>query len=143
MNENDNILIEQFFREAAQQQIEDNGFSERVMAAIDADYSLQSEKAKSRMTLIVQRLWTLFCLVVAVVAFVAMQGWTMLLSYAAVFVTNIEVFFRTLPTVFDLSILGDMMASAPMVTLIEVVLALVILMALSIASLTRWVIRQV
>jgi len=143
MNENDNILIEQFFREAAQQQIEDNGFSERVMAAIDADYSLQGEKAKSGMTLIFQRLWTLFCLVVAVMVFVAMQGWTMLLSYAAVFVTNIEVFFRTLPTMFDLSLLGDMTASTPMVTLLEVVLALVILMALSIAGLTRWVIRQV
>ena len=36
MNDNENILIESFFKEAAQQQIEDNGFTERVMANLPA-----------------------------------------------------------------------------------------------------------
>ena len=35
MTDKDNLLIEEFFKQAAQQQIEDNGFTERVMASID------------------------------------------------------------------------------------------------------------
>ena len=31
MTDKDNIMIEEFFKQAAQQQIEDNGFTERVM----------------------------------------------------------------------------------------------------------------
>ena len=32
MTDKDNIMIEEFFKQAAQQQIEDNGFTERVMS---------------------------------------------------------------------------------------------------------------
>ena len=34
MTDNENILLESFFKEAAQQQIEDNGFTERVMESL-------------------------------------------------------------------------------------------------------------
>ena len=34
MTDNENILLESFFKEAAQQQIEDNGFTERVMNSL-------------------------------------------------------------------------------------------------------------
>ena len=35
MTDKDNLLLEGFFKQAAQQQIEDNGFTERVMTALE------------------------------------------------------------------------------------------------------------
>ncbi len=131
MNENDNILIEQFFREAAVQQIEDNGFSERVMVAIGA---------QKRSTLCAQRLWTLFCIAVAVVVFFYLQDLTALVTQVVVFLTNVEVFLRILPTSFDLSMLTEGATATPLLTIL---LSLVVLMVLSVIGLTRWVSRWV
>ena len=131
MNENDNILIEQFFQEAAQQQIEDNGFAERVMAAIGTP---------KRSVICAQRLWTLFCIAVALGAFIYLQGWTICLSYAVMFLTYVEVFFRTLPLSFNMSVLADSINVTPLLT---VWLSMVVLMVLSIIGVTRWVSRWV
>lgn len=132
MNENDNILIEQFFQEAAQQQIEDNGFSERVMAALPV-----------RRINWLSHLWTVFCMTVAAIVFVLTQGWTVVLSHLAVFLTNVEVFFRTLPTMFDLSALGEMSAGTMPSLFLQILVALVVLVVLWIIGLTRWVSRWV
>ena len=35
MTDNDNLLIEEFFKQATRQQIEDNGFTERVMERVE------------------------------------------------------------------------------------------------------------
>lgn len=130
MNENDNILIEQFFQEAAQQQIEDNGFSERVMAALPV-----------RRINWLSHLWTMFCIAVAAVVFVLTQGWTVVLSHLAVFLTNVEVFFRTLPTLFDLSMLSEVSQNTSASLFLDVLLALVVLLVLWIVGITRWVSR--
>lgn len=130
MNENDNILIEQFFQEAAQQQIEDNGFSERVMAALPV-----------RRINWLSHLWTVFCMMVAAIVFFLTQGWTVVLSHLAVFLTNVEVFFRTLPTMFDLSALSEMSAGTMPSLLLQVLVALIVLVVLWIIGLTRWVSR--
>lgn len=94
MNDNENILIESFFKEAAQQQIEDNGFTERVMANLPAGEA----NLAHRLT----RLWTLFCVVMGVVLFFLLNGWdslkasiNMLLSTV---LTGLEVFVTTAPT---------------------------------------------
>ena len=116
MNENDNILLEQFFKEAAAQQLEDDGFTQRVMQQLPGRTNWLSH------------LWTLFCVIVALGIFVLSQGWTTLASYAALFLTHVEVFVRTLPTLFDL-------------TAIDLLLSLAVLMVLSIIALTRWAIR--
>ena len=63
MTDKENMMIEDFFKQAAQQQIEDNGFTERVMKNLP-DRKLDVARRLSQ-------LWTLFCLVVAGVLFFA------------------------------------------------------------------------
>ena len=61
MTDKDNMMIEVFFKQAARQQIEDNGFTERVM------HSLPDRKMEAVRKL--SQLWTLFCMAVAGVLF--------------------------------------------------------------------------
>ena len=69
MTDKDNMMIEDFFKQAAQQQIEDNGFTERVM------HSLPDRK--DHMVRRLSQLWTLFCIAVAGVLFFMFGGWQM------------------------------------------------------------------
>ena len=78
MTDKDNMMIEAFFKQAAQQQIEDNGFTERVM------HNLPDRKAQVVRRL--SQLWTLFCIVVAGVLFFMFGGWQVVtgLFYAGI-----------------------------------------------------------
>ena len=67
MTDKDNKLIEAFFKQAAQQQIEDNGFTERVMMNLPET----SQERVRRLS----RLWTIFCGIVGVVLFFVLGGW--------------------------------------------------------------------
>ncbi len=97
MTDKDNLLIEKFFKQAAQQQIEDNGFTERVMEQL-----VQQEKQPSAVTHKLSLLWTWFCVVVGLVLFVLLGGWESLKASVMVLVstalTSLEVFFTTAPT---------------------------------------------
>lgn len=66
MDMTDEKLIEKLFRDASQWQVADNGFTERVMKSLP--------QRQSRVTAL-SRLWTLFCVTVAVVLFVLLRGW--------------------------------------------------------------------
>ena len=94
MTDKDNVLIEQFFKKAAAQQIEDNGFTERVMMNLPES---QVEKAH-RLSL----LWTVFCVVMSVVLFFVFGGWQALKASIMVAVqgvlTSLSVFLTTAPT---------------------------------------------
>jgi len=95
MTDKDNLLIDEFFKQAAQQQIEDNGFTERVM--MNLPESRPEEKAH-RLSL----LWTLFCVVVSVVLFFVFGGLealkaSMLVALQGV-LTSLSVFLTTVPT---------------------------------------------
>ena len=94
MTDKDNIMIEEFFKQAAQQQIEDNGFTERVMMNLPET----SQERVRRLS----RLWTLFCGVVGIVLFFVLGvcqiaqglfygGLRMMLGW-------LEVFMVTAPT---------------------------------------------
>ena len=102
MTDKDNIMIEEFFKQAAQQQIEDNGFTERVMAQVERVD--QTSLVPHRLSM----LWTWFCIAVSLVLFFVFNGWEMLKAslmvlYAAVR-TSLEVFVTTAPTTeFDLT----------------------------------------
>ena len=102
MTEKENKLIEDFFKQAAQQQIEDNGFTERVMAQVERVD--QTSLVPHRLSM----LWTWFCIAVSLVLFFVFNGWEMLKAslmvlYAAVR-TSLEVFVTTAPTTeFDLT----------------------------------------
>ena len=94
MTDKDNVLIEQFFKQAAAQQIEDNGFTKRVMESLPES---QVEKAH-RLSL----LWTVFCVVMSVVLFFIFGGWQALKASIMVAVqgvlTSLSVFLTTAPT---------------------------------------------
>ncbi len=102
MTEKENKLIEDLFKQAAQQQVEDNGFTEKVMASIEkGQWKMDNGKLLSI-------LWTWFCIVVSVVLFFMFNGWEMLkaslMVLFAAFRTSLEVFFTTAPTAeFDLT----------------------------------------
>lgn len=69
MEERDDLLLQQFFSEAATQQIADDGFSERVM-----------RRLPTRINWFV-RLWNVFCVAVGVVLFVVFRGWELLADH--------------------------------------------------------------
>ena len=96
MTEKENKLIEDLFKQAAQQQIEDNGFTDRVMASIETGkWKVENERMLSK-------LWTWFCIAVSVALFFVFNGWEMLKTslhvlYASI-LTSFEVFLTTAPT---------------------------------------------
>ena len=69
MTDNDKYLAD-LFKQAAQQQIEDNGFTERVMQNLP-DTQIVTLRRLSR-------LWSLFCILVAMGLFFAFGGWQVL-----------------------------------------------------------------
>ncbi|MBP5778096.1 MAG: DUF5056 domain-containing protein [Prevotella sp.] len=94
MTDKDNIMIEEFFKQAAQQQIEDNGFTERVMQNLPV-----TTVSKSRR---LSHLWTLFCLVIGVALFFAFGGMQLMkvamTGLLQMVLTALEVFVVTSPT---------------------------------------------
>jgi len=93
MTDKDNLLVEDFFKQAARQQIEDDGFTERVMAQIG-----QTKSSSRRWSL----MWTWFCVAMALVLFFLFGGWESLKGTMMVWMTtaltSLEVFFTTAPT---------------------------------------------
>lgn len=66
MTEDNERLLQQFFSEAAQQQIADNGFTHRVMQQLPARSGW------------VARLWTPCCIATFMVLFIKFRGWELL-----------------------------------------------------------------
>jgi len=87
MIDNDERLLQQFFSEAANQKIEDNGFTDRVMQQLASSNVQRSTFNVQR----VSRLWTWFCISVFVVLFVVFRGWELL-------AVQFEVMLRTMAT---------------------------------------------
>ena len=79
MIDDNDRLLQQFFSEATSQQIEDNGFTERVM-----------QHLPSRMNWFV-RIWNTVCIVLFAVLFVVFRGWDLL-------AVQLEVMLRTMST---------------------------------------------
>ena len=83
MIDNDERLLQQFFSEAANQKIEDNGFTERVMQRLPAAQNSWLSRFST--------LWTIFCVSVFAVLFVVFRGWELL-------AVQLEVMLRTMAT---------------------------------------------
>ena len=77
MIEDNERLLQEFFREAADRQIADDGFTERVMQRLPLRINWFT------------RLWNIFCITVFAVLFVVFRGWDML-------AVHFEVMLRTL-----------------------------------------------
>ena len=94
MTDNDNKLIERLFEEASRQQIADDGFTERVMAALPDNSATRVRR--------LSRLWTWFCLLTGGVLFFLLDGWAVLkatlLAILSTGLTWLSVFVTTAPT---------------------------------------------
>ena len=90
MTEDNDLLLQQFFRDAAQQQIADDGFTERVMQQLP-----QTRCNLQRFN----RVWTLFCVGVFLVLFVWFRGWELLAIHFEVLLRtlSVETFSINLP----------------------------------------------
>jgi len=93
MTDNNDLLIEKFFKQAAQQQIEDNGFTDRVMERV-----AQTKPSTRRMSI----LWTWSCVFIALALFILLGGWESLKATMMVWMTtaltSLEVLITTAPT---------------------------------------------
>ena len=85
MNEDNDLLIKHFFQQAAQQQIADNGFTERVMQRLPQHTSLAARRT------LLTRLWTASCIVVFAVLFVVFHGWELLTIQFEVMLQTLSV----------------------------------------------------
>ena len=83
MTEDNDLLLKQFFQESAQQQIPDNGFTERVMQRLPQRSPLAAHRT------LLTRLWNLCCVVVFAILFVLIDGWDLL-------AVQFEVMLRTM-----------------------------------------------
>ena len=83
MTEDNDLLLKQFLQEAAQQQIPDNGFTERVMQRLPQRSPLAAHRT------LLTRLWNLCCVVVFAILFVLIDGWDLL-------AVQFEVMLRTM-----------------------------------------------
>ena len=96
MEDKNDILLKQFFEEAAKHTIEDNGFTERVMMNLP-----ETDMAESRVRRL-SHLWTLFCLVIGLVVFWLTSGWPIIEGAISggkqMLINAIEVFLITAPT---------------------------------------------
>lgn len=94
MEDKNDVLLKQLFEQAAQQQIEDNGFTERVM--------MNLPEVKESRVRCYTRLWTMFCVVTAILIFWLISGWDMIESMLTggrhMLINTIEVFMLTAPT---------------------------------------------
>ena len=94
MTDKDNIMIEEFFKQAAQQQIEDNGFTERVMMNLP---ETKTDKVRR-----LSRLWTWFCVLIGLGVFFAFGGLQLMrvamTGLLQMVLTALEVFVVTTPT---------------------------------------------
>ena len=93
MTDNNDLLIEKFFKQAAQQQIEDNGFTDRVMERV-----AQTKPSTRRMSI----LWTWSCVFIALALFILLGGWESLkvtmMVWMTTALTSLEVLITTVPT---------------------------------------------
>ena len=94
MDDKDQIMLESFFKQAAQQQIEDNGFTERVMQNLPETNTNTVRR--------LSRLWSLFCILIGVGLFFAFGGWQVLQGLffggLRMLLGWLEVFALTAPT---------------------------------------------
>ena len=86
MIDKDEQLLRQFFSEAAHQQVEDDGFTHRVMQRLETERKLQASGIRLHT---ITRLWTVFCVSVFVILFVVFRGWELL-------AVHLEVMLRTM-----------------------------------------------
>ncbi len=97
MDKENEALLQQFFSEATQQTLEDNGFTERVMKQLPARMKWFT------------RIWTAACILIAAILFSVFHGWEIL-------IVQLEVFLRT--TIVEAPQVSPLMVVLGMISLL-------------------------
>lgn len=96
---NDDLLLERFFSNASTQQLDDDGFTSRVMHRLP-DHAVR-----------LSRYWTAFCIVVGIALFLVFKGWQPLIAGLVDMVrtmadgTSLVTLFATIGTLGSLAVL--------------------------------------
>ena len=80
MDMTDNELLEQLFQPMKEMQLADDGFTDRVM-----------KQLPQRDVWRLSRLWTVFCVVVAVMLFVLLRGWEIIAHGLLMFAVSVGI----------------------------------------------------
>jgi len=107
----DEQLLNSFFQAARQQEIADDGFSDRVMQRLPATQQLHP--VNSRRALRLSRIWTCGCWLLALGLFFAFNGWSSL-------VAALKLFVQTAPSQINFTALLTCMALVPVLLIGEV-----------------------
>jgi hypothetical protein len=104
----DNELLEQLFRPLRTMEVADDGFTQRVMQRLPrtADAELRS--------VWLSRLWTLICVVVALLLFVALKGWYVI-GWSIITMLNNPPSMSTILTLFAALALTVLIATTEVV----------------------------
>jgi len=85
MTDKDNKLLEDFFLAAREQQLPDNGFTERVMQQLPE--TLAADQRARQLSW----LWTAFCIILGICLFIWFRGWIMVVTIVEVFFTTVTI----------------------------------------------------
>ena len=81
MKDEKDLLLDNFFKEAAELQISDDGFAEQVMAALPASHQTETKAMKDlkkKMTL-----WNIACIASGIALFIVLKGWNIIYDIMA------------------------------------------------------------
>lgn len=81
MKDEKDLLLDNFFKEAAELQISDDGFAEQVMAALPASHQTETKAMKDlkkKMTL-----WNIACIAAGIALFIVLKGWNIIYDIMA------------------------------------------------------------
>ena len=81
MKDEKDLLLDNFFKEAAELQISDDGFAEQVMAALPASHLTETKAMKDlkkKMTL-----WNIACIAAGIALFIVLKGWNIIYDIMA------------------------------------------------------------
>lgn len=81
MKDEKDLLLDNFFKEAAELQISDDGFAEQVMAALPASHQTETKAMKDlkkKMTL-----WNIACIAAGIAFFIVLKGWNIIYDIMA------------------------------------------------------------
>lgn len=81
MKDEKDLLLDNFFKEAAELQISDDRFAEQVMAALPASHQTETKAMKDlkkKMTL-----WNIACIAAGIALFIVLKGWNIIYDIMA------------------------------------------------------------
>ena len=110
-DDKDLMMLDDFFKEATELEIDDNGFTDKVMEVLP---STECKKAENRAFAKAELRWNIICATLAAVLFVALKGWNLIYDVKAM----LMVLFHTIDYSRLFISIGVMLLILPTLTVI-------------------------